>query len=121
MASDPFGIALAIGTVANATFNAAVAGTVEYDEKCKDALTIDNHVKGVNDAADKIQAAYKDATQDFFKSINDLKSKLALVKKAHAQAKVKMQKQIERTQLASKIFTSMITLILTMKYLLRNF
>ena len=119
--TDPFGIALTIGTIANATFNAAMASTVEYDEKCRHVKDLDQHVSGVNAWCDAMNKAFQQETGKYETDINQLKSRLKTLKEIHKAAKKKYQIQLNRNNLAGKIFTSLVTLILTMKYLLRNF
>lgn len=119
--SDIFGVMLTIGTIANATFNAAMASTVEYDEKCRHVKDLDQHVSSVNDWCDSMDEAFKMEISAYTDNINQLKSRLKILKDNHKAAKKKYQIQLDRANLAGKIFTSIVTLTLTMKYLLRNF
>lgn len=113
--------AMAIGTVLNAGFNAAMASTVEYDEKCRNAKKIDDHVQILNQATDNINAAYEAEIALFKSNLNNLKLELNILKKAHKKVQLNTQKQLDQIELFGKIFTSMLTLALSMKYLLRNF
>ncbi len=120
MTMDPTGITMMIGMAVSAGFNAVMASTVEYDEKCKHVKELKESVDTVSDWCNQIETQFINLNFNIQDELDQLKKHTDVVKKAIANEKVRQTKLLHKEEIMGTVFCSMVTLLLLIKLLFRQ-
>lgn len=121
MSWDLFGFFMINGMAAAAVFNGVMAGTVEYTEKCEHVKDLYERAASIDEWCNQIDKKFLALDHNIDLEIDALQSNILLLKNTINNNNNKYQKLLKREQILGAIFSSLISLLLTMKYLLRNF
>jgi hypothetical protein len=117
---DPIGITMMVGMACSAVFNAAMAGSLDYDEKCKHVDEINKSIQGPLDWTNQVEAKFQKLDFDIEDEISTLQKQLAVVKQTVINEKQRQQKILHREEIIGTILCSMVSLLLLIKLISRH-
>ena len=108
-------IPMMIGMAATAAFNAVLAATVDFDEKCAQSDNIRDAISSFQQWASEMATQFRQDKVKLKAHSENLKNKTVMLLRLMKQNKEKNEKQLRRMKISSSIITSIISLVFLLK------
>ena len=120
MSGDPIGISMCAGMAISAVFNAAMAGSLDYTEKCNHVKQISDSIQPIAGWTKNIQHKFNQLDMGIESELDDLRQKLTVVKSALQNEKARQTKLLRREEIIGTVLCSMVSLLLMIRLLSRQ-
>jgi hypothetical protein len=119
--ADIFAFSMIAGMTGASIFNGVMAGTIEYTQKCEHVKDLHNRAANIDEWCNKIDTKFLDLDHRIDDEIDMLQVHIRNIKISIKENNQKYEKLLKREQIFGAIFSSLVSLLLTLKYMLRNF
>lgn len=117
---DPLGLTMVIGMTASAAFNSVMAGTIEYNEKCKHVDEIHESIKPIEDWCNNVESQFNQLNLAIDDELSHLTEILKVIKQKIRADKVRQKKLLHKEEIIGAVLSSLVSMLLMIKMFSRQ-